>query len=85
MTNRCAAQIEAAVGRDPMTHGLTDPADRREAEIELSAHAAQLYGLDRAGMRYLMDALFMTPRYADVHRELRDAIAARLPESPGAG
>lgn len=74
--------LAAALDRSPATHGLTDPAARREAEVELNALAAALYGLDRAGFRYLMDELFMTPKYRDEHGQLRDDIAREMPEEP---
>jgi hypothetical protein len=40
---------------------------------------AELYGLDRVGLRFRMHELFMTPRHKDAHAPLRDRIAARMP------
>lgn len=72
--------LAAAVGLKPKRDGLTNSQERREAEVELNALAAQLYGLSRANFRFLMDLLFMTPGHRDVHALLRDDICARLPE-----
>ena len=69
--------LAAAVGLDPTRDGLTDPTDRRAAEIELNALAATRYRLGKTAFRFLMDTLFMTPRHKDTHAALRDTIAPR--------
>jgi hypothetical protein len=75
-------ELAAAVGLTPERDGLTDPAARWEAEVELNALAAQLYGVSARAFRFLMDTLFMTPRHKDTHARMRDAVAARLPADP---
>lgn len=70
--------LAAAVGLTPARDGLLDPAARREAEVELNALVARLYGLGAKEFRFLMDTLFMTPKHKTVHAALRDEIAARL-------
>lgn len=71
--------LAAAVGMDPERHGLIDPDARRDAQVELDALMAELYGLDRDAFRFWMDELFMTPSYRDTHSLLRDQILARMP------
>lgn len=70
--------LAAAVGLTPERHGLVDPAARRDAEVELNAILARLYGLDRRSFRFWMDTLFMTPKYKAVHGALRDDVLARM-------
>jgi hypothetical protein len=73
-------ELAASVGLKPKRDGLTDPQDRREAEIELNALMAQLYGLGRSDFRFLMDLLFMTREHRETHALMRDEISRRLPE-----
>ncbi len=68
------------MGLKPKRDGLTDPAQRREAEVELNALMAQLYGLGRKEFQFLMDLLFMTPDYRETHTLMRNDISARLKE-----
>jgi hypothetical protein len=72
-------ELAKAVGLVPERHALVDPAERREAEVELNALMAQLYGLGREDFRFFMDLLFMTPRYREAHALMRDDVTARLP------
>lgn len=64
------------LGLTPERDALLDPTARRDAEVELNAHACALYGLDRDAFRFLMTTLFDTPRHRDTHFEMRDAILA---------
>ncbi len=73
-------ELAKAVGLKPKRDGLTDPAQRREAEVELNALMAQLYGLSRKEFRFLMDLLFMTPGHREAHTLMRDDIAQRMKE-----
>jgi hypothetical protein len=68
--------LAAELGLTPERDALTDPQARRDAEVELNAHACGLYGLDRDAFRFLMTTLFDTPKHRDTHFEFRDAIAA---------
>ena len=72
-------ELAAAVGLTPEQDGLTHPQERWEAEVELNALAAELYGLKAEPFRFLMDTLFMTPQHRDEHAQKRDQIAAKLP------
>lgn len=74
------ADLAASVGLRPKRDGLIEPAERLEAEIELNALVAGIYGLGRSDFRFLMDLLFMTPEHREKHARLRDDIAARLRE-----
>lgn len=67
--------LAAELGLTPERDALTDPHARRDAEVELNAHACGLYGLDRDAFRFLMTTLFDTPKHRDTHFEFRDAIA----------
>lgn len=69
------------MGLKPKRDGLTDPKDRREAEIELNAHMAQIYGLGRSDYRFLMDLLFMTREHRETHAVMRDEIAQRIQDT----
>jgi hypothetical protein len=73
-------ELAAAVDLAPERDGLIDPAERREAEVELNALAAEEYGLGKTEFRFLMDTLFMTPKYKETHSRLRDDISARIVE-----
>ncbi len=75
--------LAASVGLVPERDGLTDTDARQEAEIELNALAAAEYGLGRREFAYLMDTLFMTPKYRELHGLLKDRIAAAMPAGAG--
>jgi hypothetical protein len=70
--------LAASVGLKPKRDGLTDPAQRREAEVELNALVARLYGLGRKEFRFLMDLLFMTPGHREAHALMRNDTSERL-------
>ena len=70
--------LAAAMSLKPKRDGITDPAARTEAEVELNARAAELYGLGKSLLKYLMDLLFMTPKHKAAHAVLRDAIVAKM-------
>ncbi len=70
--------LAASVGLEPARDGLTDTRERWEAEVELNALAAQLYGLGAGEFRFLMDALFMTPQHKAAHEQQRDGVVGRL-------
>jgi hypothetical protein len=70
--------LAASVGLEPARDGLVDARERWEAEVELNALAAQLYGLGAGEFRFLMDELFMTPQHKAAHEQQRDGIAGRL-------
>ena len=74
--------LAEANGQTPDIDALTDPAERREAEIELNALAAEIYGLDRQEFGFLMNELFMTPKHKDTHERMRDDIATQIPDLP---
>lgn len=74
------SSLAAKIGLSPQKDGLLDPDVRREAEIELNALVAQLYGLGRREFQFLMNELFMTPKHKDIHAAMRDDICARLSE-----
>lgn len=74
-------ELATAVGLKPKRDGLIDPKERREAEIELNAHMAQIYGLGRSDFRFLMDLLFMTREHRETHKIMRDEIAERLQDT----
>lgn len=75
------SELAAAVGLTPARDGLLDTQARTEAEIELNALVAELYGLGRSEFRFLMDLLFMTKKYRDAHAGFRDAIEGRIGRS----
>ena len=70
--------LARCVGLRPKRDGITDTTERMEAEIELNARAAEIYGLGSTQFRYLMDLLFMTPKHKGTHTLLRDAIALKM-------
>lgn len=76
------ADLAKAVGQNPSADGLLDPMDRREAEVELNALAAEIYGLGKREFRYLMQELFMTPKYKDTHERMRDDVTAQIAKLP---
>jgi hypothetical protein len=76
------SDLAEAVGQKPDVDGLMDPSDRREAEIELNALAAEVYGLGRREFRFLMDELFMTPKYKETHERMRDDITSLFSNLP---
>ncbi|TNE43612.1 MAG: hypothetical protein EP343_32880 [Deltaproteobacteria bacterium] len=72
--------LAAAVGLVPERDGLRDPQQRTEAEVELNAIVAKLYGLSKKEFRFLMDELFMTKKYVDEHSLMRDRILETMEE-----
>ena len=66
--------LAASVGLDVLRDGLHDVKERREAEAELNALVAGLYGLGREEVRFLMNELFMTKQHREEHSLMRDAI-----------
>jgi hypothetical protein len=70
--------LASSVGLRPKRDGIVDPVERTEAEVELNARAAELYGLGKTLFRYLLDLLFMTPKHKAEHAVLRDAIASKM-------
>lgn len=71
------SELAAAVGLGA-GEGLVDLRERIDAEVELNAVVAQLYGLGRAEVRFLMDTLFMTPKHKAAHAAMRDAILGEM-------
>ncbi|HNH48732.1 MAG TPA: hypothetical protein PKY30_16950 [Myxococcota bacterium] len=47
---------------------------RQRVEIELNQSADREYGLGRTEFEYLMDTLFMTPKYKERNRVLKGRI-----------
>ncbi|HNC97583.1 MAG TPA: hypothetical protein PKW90_15745 [Myxococcota bacterium] len=64
----------ASLGLDLMRDGRTDPLTRQRVEIELNQSADREYGLGRTEFEYLMDTLFMTPKYKERNRVLKGRI-----------
>lgn len=72
------SDLAKSVGLSPKRDGLVDPKARWDAEVELNALAAQVYGLGRSEFRFIMDLLFMTPEHKDSHALMRDDIGVHL-------
>ncbi|MCK6510833.1 hypothetical protein L6R29_12805 [Myxococcota bacterium] len=67
-------ELASVVGMDVERDGLWGKEERREAEAELNALVAGLYGLGREEVRFLMNELFMTKQHREEHGLMRDAI-----------
>lgn len=73
-------ELAGAARLPPEKDELTDTSARRDAEAELNALVAYLYGLGRQEIKFLMDELFMTKQYKEEHSLMRDAIIACMDE-----
>ena len=71
-------ELAEAIGLTSEQDGLLDPQERQEAEIELNAIVAKLYGLTKKEIRFLMDELFMTKKYVEEHSFMRDGILEKM-------
>ncbi len=67
-------ELGLVVGMDVERDGLWGKEERWEAEAELNARVAGLYGLGREEVRFLMNELFMTKQHREEHGLMRDAI-----------
>jgi hypothetical protein len=77
-TDDLYTELVAAVDLVPEQDGLADPVERREAEVELNALAAEEYGLGKKEFEFLMNELFMMPKHKEAHARMRDDVATWL-------